>query len=393
MRSFDVVILGGGIFGVSAAAELARRGLATALIDAGLLPHPDAASTDISKIVRLDYGADAFYTALMERALPLWRAQDEEHGQELFHETGLLVLSREPLTAGSFELESYRTLTSRGHPLERLDGDAIAARFPAWRRGLHVDGYYNPQGGWVESAAVVERYAALARSRGATLLEGRRARLVGREGRAIELEDGERIDAGAVVLALGAWTTRVIPELADRLTPVAQPVLHFAPLDAQRFRPPAFVPWVADIARTGWYGFSATPSGVVKIANHGPGRVVDAEAPRVVPDEMEARARVFLAEALVELGPAPCVQRRSCLYCDSYDGDPWIARHPTRAGVVVAAGGSGHAFKFAPLLGDMIAEVVLDGSESTESVEWRARFAWRATGTGKREQARAGSTA
>src|SRR5690606_4399297 len=112
------------------------------------LPRPEAASTDINKMVRLDYGSDAFYVALMERALAAWR------GTVGFHEPGILFLTRRPLAPGGFEHESLALLARRGHRAERLDERAIGRRFPAWRG--FVDGYFNPQGGWAESGRVVE---------------------------------------------------------------------------------------------------------------------------------------------------------------------------------------------------------------------------------------------
>src|SRR5690606_15207292 len=96
----------------------------------------------------------------------------------------------------------------------------------------------------------------------------------------ITLDRGVELRADRVVVAGGAWTPALLPELGDRLRAVAQPVLHFRPADPARFRPPHFVPWAADIAHSGWYGFPANAAGIVKVANHGPGQPVDPAAPR-----------------------------------------------------------------------------------------------------------------
>ncbi len=125
------------------------------LVDPGPLPHPLAESTDISKVVRLDYGADEEYTALAERALDGWRRWNRDWPAPLFHETGVTFLAREPMRPGGFEHDSFALLARRGHACERLDAAAIARRFPAYRPGALVNGYYNPQGGWAESGAVV----------------------------------------------------------------------------------------------------------------------------------------------------------------------------------------------------------------------------------------------
>lgn len=380
----DAVVVGGGIFGVAGALELARRGRRVALLDQGRVPHVDAASTDLSKIVRLEYGSDAFYMALMEDALRGWRALNERWGAELFHETGFVVLSSAPMAAGSFELESFALLGARGHAVERLDADEIPRRFAAWRPGAYVDGYHNPAGGWAESGAVVSRFVQDALTAGVTLREGvevtglidDRAAV-----RGVVTTDGP-VPAELVVVASGAWTASLLPELAGVLGVVGQPVLHFAPRDLAPFSAPAFVPWAADIARTGWYGFPAT-QGVVKVANHGPGIPVDPRGPRVVPDAAEPRFRAFLAGALPALASAPKARDRLCLYCESFDGDLFIARHPERAGLVVAAGGSGHGFKFAPVLGRLIAD-------AADGLDGPPRFRWRRGDARRFEEARFG---
>jgi len=363
----SVVVVGAGIFGVTGALALRRRGWQVTLLDPGPVPHPDAASTDISKVVRLDYGADGFYLELMERALVGWRRYNQRLPQPLFHETGFSILSSVPLQPGSFELESLHLLERRGHPVERLAAAELRHRLPAWSE-KYIDGYFNPQGGWAQSGAVVAALLAEAQDAGVEL-------------RAERVERLDQITAERVVVAAGAWTATLVPALSTMLRPIGQPVFHFAPADSAPYQAPSFVPWAADISRTGWYGFCANADGVVKIANHGPGRAVDPTGPRAVADDAEAKFRAFMAEALPSLAAAPRVASRLCLYCDSADGDLLIDRDPAAPHVVVAAGGSGHGFKFAPLLGDWIADAV-------EGADPIPRFGWRTAAASRVEDAR-----
>lgn len=381
----DVLIVGGGVFGVEAALELQARGATVTILEPGPLPHPDASSTDISKLIRADYGTDVFYAELMEGCLDAWRARNTRFGRPLFHETGLAVLSQRPMDSSTFEGASFETLSARGHVLERLDEKTIPERLPAWQPGRYVDGYINPRGGWAESGEVVRALASEARAAGIQIREGVRVRPLSGSGPVdgVQTESGERIATSTVVVAAGAFTPALVPELGDRLAAVGQPVFHFDPPASAPLTAPRFLPWAADIGTTGWYGFPVH-TGVLKIANHGRGVPVDPAAERLVPASWEPKLRAFLAGALPSVAEARVVRTRLCLYCDSFDGDFFIDAHPERRGLVVAAGGSGHAFKFAPLLGKAIA----DAAEGVPRDRWR-RFAWRERSVARSEAARA----
>ncbi|HTR55270.1 MAG TPA: FAD-dependent oxidoreductase [Kofleriaceae bacterium] len=364
------LVLGGGIFGVTAALALRARGHDVTVVEPGPLPHPLAESTDISKVVRMDYGADEDYTALGETALAGWRAWNARWPRPLFHETGVTFLARAAIEPGGFERDSYDVLVRRGHRLERLDAAAIAKRFPAYAPGAYVDGYFNPEGGWAASGAVVAQLAREADSAGVVIRAARADRLV--DGGAVI--DGEIVRADLVVVCAGSWVPLLVPELASCLRAVGQPVFHLAPRDPSLFEAARFPVFGADISRTGYYGFPLN-DGVVKIANHGAGVTLPASADaaaRVVTAAHESALRAMLAGSFPALADAPIVFRRLCVYCDTFDEHFWIARDPARPNVAVATGGSGHAFKFAPVLGDLIATLALG-----EPHPLAAKFRWR----------------
>ena len=206
-----IVVVGAGVFGLTAALELRARGHAVSVLDPGPIPHPLAESTDVSKVVRLDYGADAAYTELGERALEGWRRWNARWPAPLFHETGVTFLAGEPMRPGGFEHESFALLTARGHAPVRLDAAAIAARFPAYRPGALVDGYVNPLGGWAASGAVVAQLAADARAAGVVIREGARVDRIVDDG---VIAGDQRVPADRVIVCAGAWAARLVPELA-----------------------------------------------------------------------------------------------------------------------------------------------------------------------------------
>lgn len=380
-----VVVVGAGVFGCTAALELAARGWAVTLVDRSTTPHPDASSTDVSKVVRMDYGADVFYHELGDESIDGWERWNAEWDTPLYHPEGFLVLSSTPMRPGSFEYESHRVLTERGHEPPRISSTHLARRHPAWNADSYVDGYHSTRGGWAESGAVVDRLgrecerAGVRRAIAAVRsLESSGSRVTG-----VRTAEDEVISGDVVLVCAGAWTPHLLPWLSPVMKTVAQPVLHFSVDDPDAFRSPAFPPFAAETALTGWYGFPATRDGHVKLGHHSDGTVCHPEARGDVSEEHIALARNFLRQAIPSLAEAPVVTSRVCLYCDTVDGDLFIASDPGRDGVVVATGGSGHGFKFAPMLGPIIADAV-EGKQN----RWLERFQWRNTGTPRVEAAR-----
>jgi glycine/D-amino acid oxidase-like deaminating enzyme len=384
-----LVIVGAGAFGLAAAWELRVRGWDVTVVDPGPVPRPSAASTDVSKVVRLDYGADDFYTALAETALDGWDEWNRRWDPPLYHEDGFLLLAGSAMRRGGFEHDSAAALAKRGHTVDRLSDLPRAVRFPAWPEATYPDGYFNPRAGWAESGRVVARLAVEARSAGARLIEGASfAGLLETDDRVagIRTAAGDELRADAVLMAAGAWTPAALPHLAGVMWTTGHPVVHIDAGASAKWRAPQFPVWAADIARTGWYGFPALPDGTLKIGHHGAGRRVHPDGDRVVLAAEVERFRAFLRDSLPELADAPIRATRLCLYCDTFDGDFWIDHDPGRPGLVVAAGDSGHGFKFAPVLGRLIADVV-----ERKPNPWAHRFRWRHRDRDASEAARAAS--
>src|SRR5437879_6801553 len=202
----QIIVVGAGINGVTAAIELKKRGHNVVLVDPGPLPHPLAASTDISKAVRAAYGADEDYTDLATRSIELWRKWNQEFGTQFYHEVGVMFVRRRELKPGDFEHESFKTLKRRGHKVERMNSARLWKRFPAWNPELYRDGVLELEAGYAESGRVVATLIERAKSLGVQLREGVRfSRLDEGDDRVsgIVLDDGQRIAADSVVVAVG----------------------------------------------------------------------------------------------------------------------------------------------------------------------------------------------
>jgi glycine/D-amino acid oxidase-like deaminating enzyme len=249
-------------------------------------------------------------------------------------------------------------------------------RFPAWNPNLFQDGILEIEAGYAKSGRAVATLVRYAESVGVELRSNSRfVRLdeghdrvkgvvtrdgeQGRSGGASKNSPETKIAGDHVVMAVGAWTPYLLPFTKKFFRASGQPVFHLKPQQPDLFAPERFPVFGADITATGYYGFPLNRDGIVKIANHGPGREMSPESPeRAVTPEDEQQLRTFLSWAFPALVQAPIVYTRVCMYCETHDGNFWIARDPGREGLVIAAGDCGHGFKFAPVLGEIIADVV-----------------------------------
>ncbi len=377
-RSSDILVIGCGIYGITAALALRGRGFSVTVIDPGPIPHPLAASTDVSKVVRMEYGDDLQYTRMADRAIDGFEIWNDEFGEELYVNTGVLMLGRKPMQPGGYLYASYELLRAEGHHLERLDSDAIRRRFPAWNADTYVDGFVGTRGGYAQSGRIVAALAGKARRAGVKIETPQTAaELISDGGRVTgtRTRSGRTFVAGHTLVAAGAWTHHLLlPELQRVIVATGHPVFHLKPENPALFTPPHFITFTADVAHTGWYGFPLLREGVVKIAHHGVGIPLHAENDeRAINEQDIARLRAMLADTFPALVNAEIVYRRRCLYSDTLDGHFWIDRHPQRDGLSVATGDSGHGFKFAPVLGPLIADVV-EGKVN----QWATKFRWRA---------------
>ncbi len=303
-----VIVVGAGINGVTAAIELKKRGHKVILVDPGPLPHPLAASTDISKAVRAAYGPDEEYTALAERAISLWHAWNKEFDVELYHEVGVMWVRQGEMKRGDFEYESFKILEQRGHRIERMNSARLWNRFPAWNPELYRDGVLELEAGYAESSLVVATLIERAKSLGIELHQGARFSELD-EGddcvKGIVLARGQRISADIVVVAVGAWTSYVLPFTQKFFRATGQPIFHLKPRQPELFAPERFPVFGADISTTGYYGFPLSREGVVKIANHGPGREMSPESSkRAVTPQEEQNLREFLSSTFPALADA-----------------------------------------------------------------------------------------
>ncbi|GAB5553506.1 MAG: hypothetical protein Sapg2KO_30970 [Saprospiraceae bacterium] len=390
--NYDFLIIGGGVFGLSAAIELRKRHYQVGLLNPDTLPHHLAASTDISKIVRMDYGSDALYFDMANQAIQAWKEWNERLGQVLYHEVGLLQLMQEDIeqSTQSFEWHNRQGLIERGYQPQLLDAQAIKDRYPAINTEYFPHALFNPNAGFVEAAAVIRLWANYARELGVVIHDHQAVshlNITSNQLESVGTESGAIFSAGNVIVCAGAYTPYLLPELQSQMKATGHPVFHFLPQHKTAFSSENLPVFTADISNTGWYGFPVHPKeGVVKMARHTNGFTLHpTKDDRRVEDKEVNDFKNFLSSAFPIAKDDPIVFTRRCLYTDTLDGDFWIDQHPVIRGLSVASGGSGHGMKMGPVLGPLIADMA-EGKEHP----WLERFRWRSLSrdTIQKEEAR-----
>jgi glycine/D-amino acid oxidase-like deaminating enzyme len=376
----DFLILGAGIFGITTAIELRKRKYQVAILNPGKIPHPLAESTDISKIIRMEYGTDIEYMEMVEECLPVWREWNDLFNEQLYHEVGFLLLSKNNFENNplSFEAASFSNLVKKGYKPERLTTRDIKKFYPAINAEQYADGFYHSLGGYAESGKTVGRLTDYSRQLGCEIFEEQTANeilITNQKAIGVKTKEGKIFNAGHVVVCAGNLSPILIPALRPYMKITGHPVFHLQASQPELFSAEKFPVLAADISNTGWYGFPLhLKANVVKMANHGKGiELNDPENDeRVVYESDIKHLRFFLKESIPTLANDKIVYTRRCCYTDTLDGHFWIDNHPEIKNLTIGTGGSGHAFKMGPVIGDMIATVA-EGKDHN----WSARYRWR----------------
>ncbi|KAJ3377674.1 hypothetical protein HDU92_008081, partial [Lobulomyces angularis] len=384
-----ILIIGSGVFGVSSAIQLRKYGFEVSIIDRSPIPAVDAASTDISKVLRTDYGVDKVYTRLCLKARKKFLEFNKDSKVKLYHESGVAMLAKE---SNQCDLDSISTIKSLSDDLKGinlLNDSQVRLEFlkskPGFKKffDIYKNGYFNNASGWVNAEESINFFIKKAREIGVNFFCGNgygfrnfvyediktKEKILG-----VETTDSTYFDCELVLVAAGSWTPSILPELKGCLTSTGHPVLliKVPPELRDKYSYPNFSVWSADVTKTGFYGFPLNEDNILKIAIHGSGYVTSKDSPLTVLDNKNLqipiqdleKIRNFCIKHFPDLfeseNDSEVFNTRICWYCDSFDSDFFITSVPSLSkNLVIATGGSGHAFKFLPVLGELVLPVVL----------------------------------
>ena len=358
MERYDAVVVGVGGMGSAALYHLARRGKRVLGLERFDVLHERGSSHGLTRIIRLAYFEHSDYVPLLRRAYELWRELEAEAGEQLLHVTGI-VEGGGPILDGVL-----RSCADHDLPHEVLGGDEVAARFPAFRLPAEMEVVYQADGGFVVPERCIVSHVEGALSHGAELRARERVlewEITG-DGVRVRTERGA-VESARLVVTAGAWSDDVAQLAAGSVKAVRQVLAWFQPTRPELFTPERMPVFNLILDDDHFYGFPAFGIPGVKLGRYErQGESGDPDTISREPEvEDETRLRELAGRYLPE-GAGPTVALKTCLFELSPDEHFLIDRHPESENVVVGAGFSGHGFKFCPVVGEILADLAIDGS-------------------------------
>lgn len=374
--TYDAVVVGLGAMGSAAALHLASRGKRVLGLDRYRPPHRQGSSHGRTRAIRKAYFEHPSYVPLLARSYDLWRKLEADSGRDLLRLTGALMLGPPESTVVAGSREAAR---QHGLPHEVLDSRELARRFPPFAAGPEMIGLLEREGGVLRPEDCIEAQLELAAARGAELHFDEPVL----SWEALGQDRGARIrtsrgtyETGVLILASGAWNGPLLAPLGLELPlRVVRKVMTWLQPEGgvEPFLPERFPVWVWDPGQGAdvVYGFPAVdgPQGGVKLGIHSGGEACDPDTvQRTTGKEDVAELRRCLGDRLPALRPGLEAPLRSCvcLYTNTPDGHFILGPHPEAPQVLLAAGLSGHGFKFAGVVGEIMADLAAGGATRHE---------------------------
>ena len=375
MLYVDVAVVGLGATGSAALHRLALRNCDIAGFDFNPAGHDRGSSHGETRIIRLGYFEHPSYVPLIREAFTLWRALEASTGASLLTVTGIVEIGApdSALVRGTLASSQLHRL-----PHDILDAAQTMARFPAFRLPADYVGVFQPDAGYLNAERAVAAQIAAAQAAGAKVNMNCRVLALEPSPRGVRVvTSGETVEAGQVIVAAGPWLKTLLPNLAAPIRVTRQVLGWFKPQDDASFAGGRFPVFLFESPHSVHYGFPPNAAGNLKISKHHHlDETTDTEScDRVVSPRDESAIRDFVADYLPDAN-GPMVEAKTCLYTMTPDGDFIIDRLPENPNILVASPCSGHGFKFAPVIGDILADLAIDGTTRRDISRFRlSRFA------------------
>jgi len=361
-RGFDVIVIGLGGMGSAAAYHLARRGRRVLGLEQFQPLHELGSSHGLTRIIRLAYHEDPSYVPLLRRAYELWHELETDAGEQLLITTGSLEGGPDDGTTFIGALEAAR---QHDVPHEVLDADELRLRYPAYAGFDDATRVvYQPDGAFLLAEPTMRAHHDGARRRGADLRFGEVVRSWEPAGDGVRVvTEAGTFEAERLVVCAGAWARTLVPSLERLAVPERQVLAWLTPKRPELFEVDRFPVFLIDVEEGSFYGFPLHDGHGFKFGKyHHRFEPIDPDDPdRSVHAEDEALLRAF-ADRYFPDGAGPTEMLKACMFTNSPDEHFVLDRLPDAPQVAVFAGESGHGYKFCSVVGEVLADLVIDGA-------------------------------
>lgn len=368
---FDVAIIGSGSMGMAAGYYLSKQNKRVVLIDTNDPPHSEGSHHGETRIIRHAYGEGESYVPLVLRAQKLWLDLEKESGKTLFHQTGVLNIGQEKST---FLQNVLKSATKHSLPLEKLTAEDINNRWEGFDVPDDLVGCFEMTSGVLMSDACVQAYRDLAIKHGTTLLANTCVNQITPDESGVTIEtEQQTIQAKELIISAGKGTNDVLTMLDTQLPlqPIRKTFSWFHSEEAI-YSKDNFPALTYDVNNNTYYGFPSIDGAGVKIGRHSEGKSVESKESlkpfNTYPEDMGDVSRLVHAIMPEEL---PHKEGKVCTYTNTPDGDFIIDRLDNHPNVAVACGFSGHGFKFASVVGEILSDIVVDGESKQDISRFR----------------------
>jgi sarcosine oxidase len=366
VSDYDAIVVGCGSMGSAALFHLASRGKRVLGLEQFDVPNDLGSSAGTNRIIRLAYAEDPRYVPLLRRAYTLWYELEQLAGERLLIQTGGIDAGPED---GAIVAGSRRSCAEHDLAHEVLDAWALQRRFPGYRLAPNMMAIYQPQGGFLMSERCIVAHVNAAIARGAEV----HGRETVTEWEPIDNESRIRVRTvstvyytRSLILTAGPWTASLVPELRPVAKPERQVLIWVQPVVPAHFQLGNFPVFYMEAKEGRFYGFPVYSVPGFKIGKYH--HLREQVQPDAVDRACHPQDEAALREGIRRYFPdadGPTLAMKVCMFTNTPDEYFVIDHHPHSRSVVVAAGFSGHGFKFSSVIGEILADLALDGCTSS----------------------------
>lgn len=363
-KRYDAIVIGVGGMGSATAYHLASRGMDTLGLEQYDIPHNLGSSHGVTRIIRKAQYEHPSYVPLVQRSYDLWRELESHTGRDLLHITGGIDAGP---SDGTVFNDSRRSCEKHDIDYEVLSGTEVNERFPGYNLPEEHRAVYQPDGGFLVPEQCIIAYVEAAQAKGAEI----RAREPVADFTTLA-DGGVRVttnrgtyEADELVITAGAWARKFLPDLAEKVVPVRQVLAWLQPSEPSQFDKSEFPVFIHGTKDDHYYGFPQHDVPGFKFGkfNHLEETVDPDEMKREPRPEDEELLRSY-AERYFPKGTGPTMQLSTCMFTNTPDEHFILDTLPDQPQITVGAGFSGHGFKFASAIGEVLADLAIDGETS-----------------------------